>query len=68
VLGYRLHDDGTDTNRGTNIDETAITAIDLAELRRRGSLERSQTRSASWLETSWTASGSTSTPTSWTTR
>jgi len=36
VLGYRLHDDGTDTNRGTNIEETAITAIDLAELRRRG--------------------------------
>ncbi len=36
VLGYRLHDDGTDTNSGTNIEETAITAIDLAELRRRG--------------------------------
>jgi len=36
VLGYRLHDDGTDTNRGINIEDTAIAAIDLAELRRRG--------------------------------
>jgi arginase len=36
VLAYRLHDDGTDTNLGTSIEETAITAIDLAELRHRG--------------------------------
>jgi arginase len=36
VLGYRLHDDGTDTNRGVHIDDTEITAIDLTELRKRG--------------------------------
>ena len=36
VLGYRVHDDGTDTNLGTHIDHTAVTAIDLAELRQRG--------------------------------
>ena len=36
VLGYRVHDDGTDTNRGTRVEDTAITAIDLTELRRRG--------------------------------
>jgi arginase len=36
VLGYRLHDDGTDTNRGIHIDDTEITAIDLTELRKRG--------------------------------
>jgi arginase len=36
VLAHRLHDDGTDTNLGTSIEETAITAIDLAELRHRG--------------------------------
>jgi arginase len=36
VLGYRVHDDGTDTNRGTHVEDTAITAIELAELRRRG--------------------------------
>jgi len=36
VLGYRLHDDGTDTNLGTHIEDTEITAIDLTELRRRG--------------------------------
>ena len=39
VLGYRVHDDGTDTNRGTHINDTAIAAIDLAEVRRLG-LER----------------------------
>jgi arginase len=36
IEGYRLHDDGTDTNLGTNIEDTAITTIDLTELRRRG--------------------------------
>ena len=36
VLGYRVHGDGTDTCRGTHIDDTPITAIDLDELRRRG--------------------------------
>jgi arginase len=36
VLGYRVHDDGTDTNRGTRVEDTAVTAIDLTELRRRG--------------------------------
>ncbi len=36
VLGYRVHGDGTDTNRGTHIDDTRVTAIDLAEVRRLG--------------------------------
>jgi arginase len=36
VLAYRVHTDGTDTCRGVHIDDTAITAIDLAECRRRG--------------------------------
>ncbi len=36
VLGYRVHDDGTDTNLGINIRDTAITAIDLDDMRRRG--------------------------------
>jgi arginase len=36
VLGYRVHDDGTDTNRGVHVRDTAITAIDLDDLRRRG--------------------------------
>ena len=36
VLGYRVHDDGTDTNRGVHIEDTEITAIDLTELRKRG--------------------------------
>jgi arginase len=39
VLGYRVHDDGTDTNRGTHIDDTDISAIDLADVRQLG-LER----------------------------
>lgn len=33
VLGYRVHTDGTDTCRGEFVGDTAITAIDLAELR-----------------------------------
>ena len=36
VLGYRLHDDGTDTNQGVDVRDTAITAIDLDDMRRRG--------------------------------
>lgn len=36
VLGYRAHDDGTDTCAGVHIDDTPITAIDLDEFRRRG--------------------------------
>src|SRR5262245_44509465 len=39
VLGYRVHGDGTDTNRGVRVWDTAITAIDLDEMRDRG-LER----------------------------
>jgi len=39
LLGYRVHDDGTDTNLGIHIDDTDITAIDLADVRRLG-LER----------------------------
>ena len=36
VLGYRVHDDGTDRNRGVHVRDTAITAIDLDDMRRRG--------------------------------
>jgi arginase len=36
ILGYRVHDDGTDTNRGVHVWDTRITAIDLDDLRRRG--------------------------------
>jgi len=36
VLGYRVHDDGTDRNRGVDVWDTAITAIDLDDMRRRG--------------------------------
>jgi arginase len=36
ILGYRLHDDGTDTNRGVDVRDTAITAIDLDDMRGRG--------------------------------
>jgi arginase len=36
VLGYRVHDDGTDTNRGVRVWETSIRAIDLGETRERG--------------------------------
>jgi arginase len=36
VLGYRVHTDGTDMCRGVHIDDTAITAVDLDECRRRG--------------------------------
>lgn len=39
VLAYRVHDDGTDTNRGVGVWETGIRAIDLDEMRHRG-LER----------------------------
>jgi arginase len=35
VLGYRVHDDGTDTCSGTPITDTAITTIGLDELRGR---------------------------------
>jgi arginase len=35
VVGYRVHDDGTDTCRGTSIAETAITEFDLEQFRRR---------------------------------
>src|SRR5438309_6068899 len=34
VLGYRVHDDGTDRNRGLHVRDTAITAIDLDDMRR----------------------------------
>jgi arginase len=36
VLGYRVHDDGTDRNRGVHVRDTAITAIDLNDIRHRG--------------------------------
>src|SRR5207245_7379905 len=36
VLGYRVHGDGTDRNRGVHVRDTAITAIDLDDMRRRG--------------------------------
>jgi arginase len=36
VLGYRVHDDGTDRNRGVDVRHTAITAIDLDDMRGRG--------------------------------
>lgn len=36
VLGYRVHGDGTDTNRGVRVWDTGITAIDLDEMRDRG--------------------------------
>jgi arginase len=42
VLGYRVHGDGTDTNRGVHVSDTGITAIGLDELRRRG-VERATT-------------------------
>ncbi len=35
VVGYRVHDDGTDTCAGTPITDTAITALDLDQLRSR---------------------------------
>jgi arginase len=39
VLGYRAHDDGTDTCRGVHIDDTSITALDLDTCRELGFVE-----------------------------
>jgi arginase len=36
VLGYRVHGDGTDTNRDVHVWETGITTIELQQVRRRG--------------------------------
>jgi arginase len=36
VLGYRVHGDGTDNNRGRFVADTRISAIDLDDLRARG--------------------------------
>ena len=36
LLGYRVRDDGTDRHLGLRVEDTAITTVDLLELRRRG--------------------------------
>jgi arginase len=36
VVGYRVHDDGTDTCAGEHVADTAITALDLADIRSEG--------------------------------